>query len=80
MFASSPLVGTALATSAKLAVVARSPLTGLLCDALTSSHFAIALKRAGIDALVIRGACEGWTELVIDADRVEFASAAHWSA
>ena len=41
-FVFSPLVGTPLTTSAKFAVVAKSPLTGLLNDALASSHFAIA--------------------------------------
>ena len=41
-FVFSPLVGTPLTTSAKFAVVAKSPLTGLLTDALASSHFAIA--------------------------------------
>src|SRR5512143_633964 len=51
VFALSPLVGSPLTTSAKFAVVALSPLTGRLCDALASSHFAIAAKRAGLDAL-----------------------------
>ena len=51
VFAFSPLVGTPLTTSAKFAVVAKSPLTGLLCDALSSSHFAIAGKRMGVDAI-----------------------------
>ncbi len=54
-FCFSPLVGTALTTSAKFAVVAKSPLTGFLCDALSSSHFAIAGKAMGVDALVFRG-------------------------
>src|SRR6185437_14331636 len=53
VFAFSPLVGSPLTTSAKFAVVALSPLTGRLCDALASSHFAIAAKRAGIDALAV---------------------------
>ncbi|HEX8203684.1 MAG TPA: aldehyde ferredoxin oxidoreductase C-terminal domain-containing protein, partial [Isosphaeraceae bacterium] len=57
VFALSPLVGSPLTTSAKFAVVALSPLTGRLCDALASSHFAIAAKRAGVDALAITGAC-----------------------
>src|SRR3954451_13554338 len=57
VFAFSPLVGSPLTTSAKFAVVALSPLTGRLCDALASSHFAIAAKRAGIDALAVTGAC-----------------------
>lgn len=54
----SPLVGSPLTTSAKFAVVALSPLTGRICDALSSSHFAVAAKRAGVDALVVRGACD----------------------
>ena len=49
----SPLVGTPLTTSAKFAVVAKSPLTGLLTDALASSHFAIAGKLTGYDAIVV---------------------------
>ena len=40
-FVFSPLVGTPLPSSAKFAVVAKSPLTGMLNDALSSSHFAI---------------------------------------
>lgn len=55
VYAASPLVGTPLTTSAKFAVVAKSPLTGRISDALSSSGFAIELKRAGVDALVVRG-------------------------
>src|SRR4051812_25095054 len=43
-FVFSPLVGTPLTTSAKFAVVAKSPLTDRLNDALASSHFAISGK------------------------------------
>src|SRR4051812_18104826 len=50
-----PLAGTPLTTSAKLAVVAKSPLTGRITDALSSSSFALAGKRAGFDALVFTG-------------------------
>ena len=46
-FVFSPLVGTPLTTSAKFAVVAKSPLTDRLNDALASSHFAIAGKLTG---------------------------------
>jgi aldehyde:ferredoxin oxidoreductase len=64
VFAFSPLVGTALTTSAKFSVVAKSPLTGGICDALSSSHFAIAGKRMGVDAIVLTGACDEPSELV----------------
>ena len=66
MFVFSPLVGTPLTTSAKFAVVAKSPLTGRLTDALASSHFAIAGKLTGHDAIVLRGACSGPSVLMID--------------
>jgi aldehyde:ferredoxin oxidoreductase len=65
-FVFSPLVGTPLTTSAKFAVVSKSPLTGLLNDALASSHFAIAGKLTGNDALVIRGACDEPSVLLVD--------------
>src|SRR4051795_3242237 len=65
-FVFSPLVGTPLTTSAKFAVVAKSPLTDRLNDALASSHFAISGKLTGHDALVIRGACETPSALIVD--------------
>src|SRR5207248_5821960 len=76
VFAFSPLVGTPLTTSAKFAVVAKSPLTTRLNDALSSSHFALAGKRAGADALVIVGACEAPSVLVIEDGAVRLQSAA----
>jgi aldehyde:ferredoxin oxidoreductase len=66
IFSLSPLVGTPLTTSAKFAVVAKSPLTDRLNDALSSSHFAIAAKRAGCDALIITGTCTRPSLLIVD--------------
>ncbi|RSM85784.1 aldehyde:ferredoxin oxidoreductase [Kibdelosporangium aridum] len=67
-FVFSSLVGTPLTTSAKFAVVAKSPLTGLLTDALASSQFAIAGKLTGHDAIVIRGRATELSVLLIDGD------------
>jgi aldehyde:ferredoxin oxidoreductase len=75
----SPLVGTPLTTSAKFAVVAKSPLTGLLTDALASSHFAIAGKLTGYDAIVVTGACSSPSALLIDGDGARFTDAAELS-
>ena len=75
-FVFSPLVGTPLTTSAKFAVVAKSPLTGMLNDALSSSHFAISGKLTGYDAIVVRGACAGPSVLLVDGDGVRLADAA----
>jgi aldehyde:ferredoxin oxidoreductase len=66
IFAFSPLVGSPLTTSAKFAVVSRSPLTGRFNDSLASSGFAIAGKHAGCDAIVIVGKAPALSVLVID--------------
>jgi aldehyde:ferredoxin oxidoreductase len=70
VFVFSPLVGTPLTTSAKFAVLAKSPLTGLLTDALASSQFAIAGKLTGHDAIVVRGRAAELSVLLVDADGV----------
>ena len=62
----SPLVGSPLTTSAKFAMVAKSPLTNRICDALASDRFAIELKGAGMDALVVKGRAPSWSLLVVD--------------
>jgi aldehyde:ferredoxin oxidoreductase len=74
VFSFSPLVGTGLTTSAKFAVVAKSPLSGRLCDALASSHFALAGKALGVDAIVLVGACAEPSELIGESLR----PSAHW--
>jgi aldehyde:ferredoxin oxidoreductase len=66
IFAFSPLVGSPLTTSAKFAVVTRSPLTGRFNDSLASSGFALAGKRTGSDALAIVGRAPAWSVLVVD--------------
>ncbi len=75
----SPLVGTPLTTSAKFAVVAKSPLTGLLTDALASSHFAIAGKLTGYDAIVVTGARAALSVLLIDDRGARFEDATELS-
>jgi aldehyde:ferredoxin oxidoreductase len=65
-FVFSPLVGTPLTTSAKFAVVAKSPLTGMLNDALASSQFAISGKLTGRDAIVLTGRAVTPSVLLVD--------------
>ncbi len=71
-FVFSPLVGSPLTTSAKFVVMAKSPLTERINDSLSSSHFAIAGKKTGHDAIVIVGAAEHPTCVVIDETGVRF--------
>ncbi len=74
-FVFSPLVGSPLTTSAKFAVVSKSPLTNRINDSLASSGFAIAGKRTGCDALVITGKAASPSILVIDNGDVRLESA-----
>src|SRR5215510_14728090 len=53
IFTFSPLVGSSLTTSAKFAVVSKSPLTERINDSLASRGCAIAGKSCGGDAIVI---------------------------
>lgn len=69
-FVFSPLVGTPLTTSAKFAVVAKSPLTGMITDALASSQFAISGKLTGHDAIVVRGRANELSVLLVDSSGV----------
>src|SRR6266853_2956620 len=66
IFAFSPLVGSPLTTSAKFAVVSKSPLTERINDSLASSGFAIAGKGCGCDAIVIVGRAPELSVLIID--------------
>jgi aldehyde:ferredoxin oxidoreductase len=75
IFCFSPLVGTPLTTSAKFAVVAKSPLTMRINDALSSSHFAIAGKQTGADAIVLVGVANSPQVVVIDDEIVRLESA-----
>ncbi|HEV2121734.1 MAG TPA: aldehyde ferredoxin oxidoreductase family protein, partial [Chloroflexota bacterium] len=65
LFVSSPLIGTAVTTTAKYAVLAKSPLTGFIGDSLSSSHLALEMKRTGYDALVITGMSDTWRYMLI---------------
>jgi aldehyde:ferredoxin oxidoreductase len=74
----SPLVGSPFTTSAKFALVGKSPLTDRLCDALCSSSFALAAKRTGYDAFVITGQAPECGVLVVDDCRVRLEPAKDW--
>jgi aldehyde:ferredoxin oxidoreductase len=75
-FVFSSLVGSPLTTSAKFAVVSKSPLTQRINDSLASSSFAIAGKRTGADAILITGRAPSLSVLVIDDGNVRLDDAA----
>jgi len=75
IFTSAPLVGTGLTTTAKFAVLTKSPLTGFIADSLSSSHFALELKRLGLDALVVTGKASSTVYIHINDQIVEIREA-----
>src|SRR6186713_2004200 len=76
VFAFSPLVGSPLTTSAKFAVVSKSPLTGRINDSLASSGFAIAGKKTGHDAILLTGRAAELSVVIIDDGQVRLEPAA----
>ena len=75
IFTTAPLVGTGLTTTAKYAVLTKSPLTGFIADSLSSSFFALELKGVGIDALIITGRAAAPVYLFVEEGRAEIRSA-----
>lgn len=78
VFAFSPLVGSPLTTSAKFAVVSKSPLTDRINDSLASSGFAIAGKRCGCDAIMIVGRAPELSVLILDEAGIRLEPAAEY--
>src|SRR5215471_12484565 len=76
IFTSAPLVGTGLTTTAKFAVVTTSPLTGFIADSLSSSFFALELKRCQLDAVAVTGAAATPVYLIITSKGAEIRDAA----
>ena len=77
VFAPGVFAGTPVATGAKHAVVAKSPLTEMLGDSLSGSFWSHTLRRAGYDALVVTGRAETLSFLFIYDGRVEIRPGQH---
>ncbi|MGD0472058.1 MAG: aldehyde ferredoxin oxidoreductase C-terminal domain-containing protein [Candidatus Velthaea sp.] len=76
VFAAGPFAATPVPAANKHALATLSPLTGLLNEGLSSSHWSAALRRCGFAALVVYGAAAHWTTVILDGERVVFADAA----
>ena len=75
VFAAGPFASTPVPAANKHALATISPLTGLLNEGLSSSHFSAVLRRCGLAALVVTGIAERWTTIAIDGDEVRFEDA-----
>jgi aldehyde:ferredoxin oxidoreductase len=77
IFGAGPLSGTAAPSIARFTVTTKSPLTGIHGDANAGGHFGPALKKAGIDHIIITGKSDEPVYLWIDDEKVEIKSARH---
>ncbi|MCK5162638.1 MAG: aldehyde ferredoxin oxidoreductase family protein [Desulfobacula sp.] len=75
IFASGPLSGTNVPCASRMAVTAKSPLTGAVGMGLSGGHFPVELKFAGYDALIIEGKSLDPVYLSIKSGDIKFYSA-----
>jgi len=75
IFASGPFSGTTIPCASRMAVTAKSPLTGAVGMALTGGYFPVELKFAGYDALIIEGRADKPAYVWIKNGKVQFRSA-----
>jgi len=77
IFATGPLNGSVAPQSNRFAVVCKSPLTGGIGNATCGGSFALGMKKAGIDILILTGQAASPTRLEIrgDEDDVQFIDA-----
>ncbi|HZO94652.1 MAG TPA: aldehyde ferredoxin oxidoreductase C-terminal domain-containing protein [Candidatus Baltobacteraceae bacterium] len=73
--AAGPFASTPVPAANKHALATISPLTGLLNEGLSSSHFSAVLRRCGLAAIVVTGAADAWTTVAVDGDRIRFEDA-----
>ena len=76
IFVTGPFTGTPVQTSARSALVTKSPLTNSFLDTHAGGHFGPALKRTGLDYLIITGRSQTPVVLHLSPDEVRFEEAA----
>ncbi len=70
VFAIGPLTGSGAPSAARYSLSSRSPLTGTIFDGNSGGGFGMALRRLGLDYLVITGACGEPSYLFIGDDGI----------
>jgi aldehyde:ferredoxin oxidoreductase len=76
-FTTGPMTGTAALLSGRYTVVCKSPVTGGWNDANSGGYFGPELKKAGFDAVFVRGASKTPVYVWINDGKVEIRDAGH---
>ena len=75
VIATGPLTGTGAPSSSRFDISALSPQTGILASSNCGGSFGYHLKKAGYDALIIKGKCQGRKWLEINEEQFVFHNA-----
>ena len=77
IFANGPLTATGYQTSNRFSVSTKSPLTGTVLDANSGGYWGMQFKKAGYDALIVRGRSDQPVYIEIKPGSVTINDAAH---
>lgn len=77
-FFTGPMTGTPLVSTTKIQLTTKGPETGHYLCSNSSGNFGPRLREAGFDALILEGASERWTALVIENETVRFVDDDGW--
>ena len=77
IFGAGPLTGTNAPQSNRFVVTTKSPLTGLIADSHCGGSFATKLRKAGYEAILVRGRAEKPVYLEVTDEKTEIKDAAH---
>ena len=75
VFATGPVAGSGFPMGSRYDVVTKSPLTGTATSANSGGKFGTSMKRAGYDAVVIRGRAERPVYILLDGGHAEIRDA-----
>jgi len=76
IFTAGPLTATGYQTSNRFSVTTKSPLTGTILDANSGGYWGMQFKKAGYDALIVRGKAAKPVWIEIKQDKVQILDAA----
>jgi aldehyde:ferredoxin oxidoreductase len=77
-FFTGPMTGTPLVSTTKFELTTKGPETGHYLCSNSSGNFGPRLREAGFDGLILEGASERWTALIIENEGVQFVDDDGW--
>ncbi|MBS3789818.1 MAG: aldehyde ferredoxin oxidoreductase, partial [Candidatus Thermoplasmatota archaeon] len=80
VFSAGPLTGTPVPTSGRFSVSSKSPLTGTVADSNVGGYLGSEFKKTGFDALIVEGAAEEPTHLMIDEEDISITKTDLWGS